>query len=777
MSIVATGGTGLITYSIAPLGPQTNNTGNFNGLTAQTYTVIAKDANNCSITTSITLTQPPPVSVTAMDVSGCLGDAITLVGIPAGGTFSIPNPYIGYSTTYSYSVSDGNGCTNSDIGHIYANSVIIDSVVSSPSSICTGGTTYLSVKPAKQNCIPITTTNNCSGIEFISNVQLGSINHSTTCLDPGYNDFSSTQSTNLTAGNSYPISLSDGNYFAGDYWAIWVDLNHNGVYGDEGELTTIAATGTTTQANIYIPTTAYNGSTKMRVRLVFLGPISPCDISSWGETEDYGIVISGGTNNTNPAFSYAWSGATTSTITSPNAQNTYANNITSNETYQVVVSSAQGCTALATASIGTFNETLLDSVIASPSNVCPGGSSVVEAYPISLVSSYCSADNLNNGCTSVEFIQNVNFGSINNTTVCDNMGYKDYTSISTNISAGSTYSISLTDGFFFAGDNWGVWIDYNQNGSFNDAGEFNEFTASGAITTGNITIPANAYNGPTRMRVRLMFASNLQPCGISSWGEVEDYTVNITNGIVAPPFITYNWSSVSSTLNSTTTNPVTANNINANDIVTVEATRRDGCKQTQTTAININCGATVNLKLFLQGYYNTASLMLPTLFNQGESLNTNITDSITIELRNSNPPYQVIESKNAILNIDGTASAVFSNIGSYYIAINHRNTVQTWSALPVNITGTVNYDFSDAQTKSYGGNMTEIESGIWAMFSGDVNQDENTDLLDLGFVESDIIAFAFGYFPTDINGDGNVDLLDTPIVEVNVSNFIFSSHP
>ena len=169
--------------------------------------------------------------------------------------------------------------------------------------------------------------------------------------------------------------------------------------------------------------------------------------------------------------------------------------------------------------------------------------------------------------------------------------------------------------------------------------------------------------------------------------------------------------------------------------------------------------------------------MLPTLFNQGESLNTNITDSIRIELRNSNPPYQVIESKNAILNIDGTASAVFSNIGSYYIAINHRNTVPTWSASPVNITGTVNYDFSDAQIKSYGGNMTEIESGVWAMFSGDVNQDENTDLLDLGFVETDITGFAFGYFPTDINGDGNVDLLDTPIVEVNVSNFIFSSHP
>jgi hypothetical protein len=191
----------------------------------------------------------------------------------------------------------------------------------------------------------------------------------------------------------------------------------------------------------------------------------------------------------------------------------------------------------------------------------------------------------------------------------------------------------------------------------------------------------------------------------------------------------------------------------------------------------VSCGATVNLKLFLQGYYNSGSLMLPTLFNQGISLNTNITDSIEVELRSINPPYQVIESKQAILNANGTTSCVFNNTGNYYLAIRHRNTVQTWSSSSINITGTVNYDFTNAQTKAYGGNMTEIESGVWAFYSGDVNQDENTDLLDLGFVETDITGFAFGYFPTDINGDGNVDLLDTPIVEGNVSNFIFSSHP
>jgi len=63
------------------------------------------------------------------------------------------------------------------------------------------------------------------------------------------------------------------------------------------------------------------------------------------------------------------------------------------------------------------------------------------------------------------------------------------------------------------------------------------------------------------------------------------------------------------------------------------------------------------------------------------------------------------------------------------------------------------------------------------LYSGDLNQDENIDLLDLGDIETDINNFQFGYFATDINGDGNVDLLDGPIVENNINGFIFSSHP
>jgi len=87
------------------------------------------------------------------------------------------------------------------------------------------------------------------------------------------------------------------------------------------------------------------------------------------------------------------------------------------------------------------------------------------------------------------------------------------------------------------------------------------------------------------------------------------------------------------------------------------------------------------------------------------------------------------------------------------------------------------YDFTSAANKGYGDNQKEIEPNIWAIYSGDLNHDENIDLIDVGIIELDINDFQFGYRDADLNGDGNVDLLDAPILEGNVNAFIFSNHP
>jgi len=111
ITMSASGGTGSKTYSISPLGPQTNTTGIFSTLSAQSYTVTVLDANSCSVTTQIIVSNPAPLIVTASNVSACAGHPVTLNGSPAGGTFSVANPYTGPSTTYTYTYTNGSGCS------------------------------------------------------------------------------------------------------------------------------------------------------------------------------------------------------------------------------------------------------------------------------------------------------------------------------------------------------------------------------------------------------------------------------------------------------------------------------------------------------------------------------------------------------------------------------------------------------------------------------------------------------------------------------------------
>ena len=204
-----------------------------------------------------------------------------------------------------------------------------------------------------------------------------------------------------------------------------------------------------------------------------------------------------------------------------------------------------------------------------------------------------------------------------------------------------------------------------------------------------------------------------------------------------------------------------------------------GCIAVSSPAnVTVTPCAVLNLKLFLQSYYMGSGLMSSVLFNQGVSLDPDITDDITVELHDEYT-YANIASGIASLHTDGTTSISFPSIsGMYYVVIKHRNTLQTWTATPVLLGSTpLNYDFSNASSKAFGSNMKEVEPGIWALYSGDLSPDENIDLLDITDIETDVQNFEYGYFSTDLNGDGNIDLLDFPVIEENIANFVFSSHP
>ena len=158
-------------------------------------------------------------------------------------------------------------------------------------------------------------------------------------------------------------------------------------------------------------------------------------------------------------------------------------------------------------------------------------------------------------CTSTatyasdEDILNVTFGTLNNTSTCSTTGtgpgsvlnmYSNYKSgagapAAPNVTQGDVVLLSL--GLGTCGGSYGnlakVFIDWNQNGLFTDAGEevYLSPGGSGARTvTGSVTVPLSAVPGNTGMRVVFVettTASSVTPCGTYSWGETEDYLINV----------------------------------------------------------------------------------------------------------------------------------------------------------------------------------------------------------------------------------------------------------
>lgn len=150
-------------------------------------------------------------------------------------------------------------------------------------------------------------------------------------------------------------------------------------------------------------------------------------------------------------------------------------------------------------------------------SVFTGGSSLV----------YCDASTT----SEYEYIGNVMIGDIDNSSDWQ-AGVADYSYLSTQITPGGSLDILVTNGNPYSEDLVTVWVDWNGNSTF-DVGTDEEFilvTNDGASTfEGTIVAPADAAPGDYRMRVRMTDGSfeDPAPCGVASWGEVEDYTLSI----------------------------------------------------------------------------------------------------------------------------------------------------------------------------------------------------------------------------------------------------------
>lgn len=144
---------------------------------------------------------------------------------------------------------------------------------------------------------------------------------------------------------------------------------------------------------------------------------------------------------------------------------------------------------------------------------------------------YCASQGNN---SKYEWIKTVQIGDGRKTSSNDG-GYSDTTDHTFTIERNKTTSILLEPGYRSTvyNENWKIWIDLNQDGDFEDAGEelFDNPGVSKNSVNGNLTIPVSATLGITRMRVGMNGSSadyTLNSCTVFSYGEVEDYLVNIT---------------------------------------------------------------------------------------------------------------------------------------------------------------------------------------------------------------------------------------------------------
>lgn len=166
-----------------------------------------------------------------------------------------------------------------------------------------------------------------------------------------------------------------------------------------------------------------------------------------------------------------------------------------------------------------------------------GTSAPLEITMIAPAKCYCTGTYSSTNSPGID-ITNVTFGSINNSqpSYCKLPdSYLSFTGLSTTVDPGSTNPISITADFNPV--YWGVWIDWNNSGSFTD--NVNKYTLIHNVYgqtltgTGSIIVPAGATSGSHRMRIRANYNTDpgqANACSNLQWGEQQDYTVIVGKG-------------------------------------------------------------------------------------------------------------------------------------------------------------------------------------------------------------------------------------------------------
>gem|GEM_PF-2304680 len=391
-----------------------------------------------------------------------------------------------------------------------------------------------------------------TGVYSITRVQFGSIDNSSASISggtvPDWENFTYI-TTNVTQGNTYPITvtargLGTANIF---YINAFFDWNNDGDFSDSweqynlGTHNDVSSIGVVS-GNIYVPDWAAVGTIRMRVVNRFSAYSTPCNLTGYGQAEDYSAVVPPLTNCSGTPVAGTVNPAVSNITTADNLNLTWSETPQNGNTYQWQTQDGfgmwiniPGATSYSYNASGLTEGTHLFRVIVTCTT--SGLSNTSSSAQVNVVVGYCNPGNLD--CSLNDYVSRVQLNTLDNTsgTTCISItGYSDYSALApTDLTLGSSYNLSITVGAGTGSHSAGVWIDFNRNGSFLDAGEYFSI-AQGTIlpsstTTVSILIPTTASTGNTRMRIQYAYGAAV----LSSWtcftnatyGETEDYTVNL----------------------------------------------------------------------------------------------------------------------------------------------------------------------------------------------------------------------------------------------------------
>ena len=190
--------------------------------------------------------------------------------------------------------------------------------------------------------------------------------------------------------------------------------------------------------------------------------------------------------------------------------------------------------------------------------------------------------------------------------------------------------------------------------------------------------------------------------------------------------------------------------------------------------------AYLDITAFFQGLYVGSGTMTSAPNNFDMTLPGSSADTIIVELHSSTNLFDSLFAWKGSIGTSGIANAELPGtfVGdSFYVVLKHRNSIETWSANPVTISAFCSYNFTISNDKAYGNNLVDLGSGVYGIYSGDINQDGSIDFLDYPDLDLGSINGDLGYLVTDLNGDASVDFLDYPMIDQNSLNGIILMRP